>query len=467
MTVEVDPALLAIIDKAGAPTRAPKLPIPPETIPGSMNRVIGGFLLARMLHGGLDYLLEYRAKMGDIYRGSSAGNPIAVLWDADEIQRILKNDDRAWSTAVAWIAGAFDGLDPRRGNPGMLLTLDFDEHRAARKLVQPAFTLTAIESYLRTAERMFGEAIDRWVARGQVGFKKESRTLLASVAGEIFTGIRDPQELAVVDNALADFWGILVVLSRNPLLSPTFRRARRGLETLIETFSKLVPERRKRGGDDLFSRMCAVEDREGLDDDAIVRVFITVMFGAFDTTSAGMTSMAYFLAKHPEWQERLREEAQAAPAGALDAASMRAMKQHEWVWKETLRMIPIVTYLARSPLREVEVLGHRLAPGTQVIMMTGGGGRHPKWWTNPETLDPVRFSPERAEDKKHGGIFNPFGAGAHACVGMQLANMEMKQFWHRMLRTCRFRLAPDYRGRHAFAPFGIVSGDVRLAIEKL
>jgi cytochrome P450 len=99
--------------------------------------------------------------------------------------------------------------------------------------------------------------------------------------------------------------------------------------------------------------------------------------------------------------------------------------------------------------------------------MTGGIGRHPKWWTNADTFDPERFSPERAEDKKHSGIFNPFGAGAHACVGMQLANMEMKQFWHRMLRTCRFRLAPDYTGRHSFAPFGIISGDVRLAVEKL
>lgn len=467
MNVDVDPALLATIEKPGAPARAVKLPVPPDTIPGSMSSLAGFVTLARMLTGGIDALLAHRAKMGDIYRGKWAGNPGIGVWDADEIHRILKNDERVWSTAVAWTTGVFDKLDPRGGNPGMLLTLDFDDHRVARKLVQPAFTLAAIESYLRTAERMFGETIDRWVARGHVDFKKESRTLLASVAGEIFTGIRDPEQLAVVDRALADFWSILVVISKNPLLSPAFRRARRGLKTLIETFTKLVPERRKRGGEDLFSRMCAIEDLEGLDDDAIVRVFITVMFGAFDTTSAGMTSMAYFLAKHPEWQERLREEALAAPPGALDATSMRAMKQHEWVWKETLRLVPIVAYLARAPLRDVDLLGHRIAAGTQVTIVTGGLGRHPKWWTKPDAFDPERFSPERAEDKRHPAIFNPFGAGAHACVGMQLANMEMKQFWHRMLRTCRFRLAKDYEGRHTLAPFGIISGDVRLAIEKL
>jgi cytochrome P450 len=467
MSLEVDPAILSIIEKPGSPIRAPKLPIPPDTLPGSVNTLRGALFLVRVLRGGLDYLLDYRAKMGDIYRGRSAGNPMVFLWDADEIQRILKNEDREWSTGIAWNAAVFDKLEPGRGNAGMLLTLDFDEHRTARKLVQPAFTFAAIDSYLRSAERMFGETIDRWIARGHVDFKKEARTLLASVAGEIFTGIRDPAGLAVVDRALADFWSVLLIMSKNALLSPTLRRARRGLATLIATFSQLVPERRKNGGDDLFSRMCAVEDLDGQSDDAIVRVFITVMFGAFDTTSAGMTSMAYFLAKHPDWQERLREEAFAAPEGPLDAASLRAMKQHEWVWKETLRLIPVVAFLSRVPLRDVRILGHHLMPGTQVRIMTGAMGRHPKWWTKPEIFDPERFSPERAEDKQHAGIYNPFGAGAHACVGMQLTNIEMKQFWHRLLRSARFRLEPDYDGRHCFSPFGVVTGDVRLAMERL
>ncbi|HMG24441.1 MAG TPA: cytochrome P450, partial [Kofleriaceae bacterium] len=136
-------------------------------------------------------------------------------------------------------------------------------------------------------------------------------------------------------------------------------------------------------------------------------------------------------------------------------------------WKESLRLIPVVLRMERIPLGDVEVCGYPIAAGTLVLAMTGGIGHHPKWWTRPGSFDPERFSPERAEDRQHPGIFNPFGAGAHACVGMQLANLEMKQLWHRMLRACRFRLAPDYDGRHTFAPFGIVSGKVRLALEAL
>ncbi len=465
--VEIDPALLAKIKSASAPVGMPPLARAPATMPGTKGAFKNFLVLVDLLRGGLRSVLEQRAKHGDIYQLALGGRPSVAVWDPEEIHRILRNDEQIWSSALAWNAYMFAGLDARGGNSGMLVTLDFDEHRAARKLLQPAFTTAAIEGYLRIADGHFSANIDGWVKSGHIAFKSEMRPLLARVAGEIFTGIRDPAELAAIDRALYDFWHAMNALAKNPWLSPTYRRARKGLETLLRTFLELVPKRRGTGGEDLFSRMCNHEDLEGADDETIVRTTIAVMFAAFDTTSAGMTSMGYLLAKHPEWQERLRAEAMAAGDGPLDVAAMRGMKYHEWVWKETLRLVPPVLNVARCSVRDVDVSGYTLKAGTLVSAMIGGVGWHPKWWTNPAAFDPERFSPERAEDRRHPGIYNPFGAGARACVGMQLANMQMKQFWHRMLRACRLRLAPDYEGHHSLAPFGIISGDVRLALERL
>jgi cytochrome P450 len=50
---------------------------------------------------------------------------------------------------------------------------------------------------------------------------------------------------------------------------------------------------------------------------------------------------------------------------------------------------------------------------------------------------------------------------------MQLAYLEMKQFWHAMLHRCRFTLAPDYEARHQHTPMGCVSGKVRLKLDRL
>jgi cytochrome P450 len=465
--VDVDSSLLKVIGSPSIPGRTPKPPSLPKDIPGKEGTLTSIVGVLQGIRRGIAFSLELRARYGDVVRGTFVGTPVLVLWDADEIHRILKNDDQLWSTAMGWDTFLLGGLDPRAGNTGTLLSLDFDEHRAARKLVQPAFTLKAIDGYLSMADRTFAPTIATWTRRGNVGLKKEMRTLLARVSNAIFTGLEDPREVEVIDRALSDFWKGMLVLSKNPWLSPTFRRARAGLATLIEKLLALVPERRRTGGDDLFSRMCAIEDTEGFSDEALVRIFITVMFGAFDTTSAAMTSMGYLLARNFDWQERLREEARSVGAGPLGASAMKGMKLHEWVWKETLRLMPVNGFIPRRALREAVVAGHTLPAGALVLPMNGGIGRHPKWWKDADKFDPERFSPERAEDRQHPGIYNPFGGGAHACVGMQLANMEMKLFWHRMLTSCRFRLTRDYVAHHTFSPFGVVSGDVGLTIDAL
>jgi len=461
--VQVDPALLEHIRSAGTPHAAPKVPELSRSIPGISGFFANMRVLYRSLHDGVMLASELREIHGDVFRAPFLGMSSLWIWDADEIHKILKNDDKAWSAALGWDALMFEGLDPSVANTGSLLSVDFEDHRVARKLVQPAFTLKAIEGYLEIADRRFEETIASWVRDRVVPFKAEVRKLLARVANEIFTGIRDPNEIAKVDRALTHFWSGMMSVARNPWISPTYRRSREGLATLIRTFLELVPARREAPGTDVFSRLCAVKDSD-MSDEAMVRVFVSIMFGAFDTTSAGMTSMAYLLAKHPEWQDRLRAEARSAGAAPIDVAAMKQMKEHEWVWKETLRLMPVNGFLPRRALRAVSVGGHDLPAGALVAPLNGGIGRHPRWYANPLVFDPERFSPERAEDRQHPGIFNPFGSGAHACIGMQLANMEMKIFWHRLLGAASIELETDYEARHTFTPMGIVSGPVQLAL---
>jgi cytochrome P450 len=465
--VEIDPNLAALIKSAGAPVVSPPIPKPPRDLPGELGLLKGIGNVIDSLRIGTVAGDRLREKYGDLYRFQFLGIPMVAVWNAEDIHKILKNEEQVWSTAMGWDTLMFEGLDPKGGNLGSLLSLDFADHRVARKLVQPAFTLKAIEGYLAILDRGFAPVIAAWRERKQIEFKPEVRTLLAKTALEIFTGIQEPEQMARVDRALSEFWRGMMALSRNPWVSPTFRKSRRGLATLLKTFLDLVPERREKGGADLFSRLCQVRDTDGLSDEAMVRVFITIMFGAFDTTSAGLTSMGYLLAKHPEWQERLRGEALAVGANAPDVAAMKKMTLTEWAWKETLRLMPVNGFLPRRALREVVLGGYRLAPGTFVAPMNGSIGHHPKWWSEPDKFDPERFSPERAEDQAHPGAYNPFGAGPHACVGMQLANMEVKMFWHRLLSSCRFRLTTDYVAGHSSTPMGIVTGAVDITLAPL
>jgi cytochrome P450 len=71
---------------------------------------------------------------------------------------------------------------------------------------------------------------------------------------------------------------------------------------------------------------------------------------------------------------------------------------------------------------------------------------------------------ECLREKRHSGIYGPSGAGAHVCIGMQLANLEAKLVVHALLIRCRFELASHDDARHTFAPIGCVLGDVRLRL---
>ena len=68
---------------------------------------------------------------------------------------------------------------------------------------------------------------------------------------------------------------------------------------------------------------------------------------------------------------------------------------------------------------------------------------------------------------KHAGIYNPFGGGAHLCIGMQLATLEASVFFHHLLTHCRFELKKDYEPRHTWNPLGCVSGKVGLKLVAL
>jgi cytochrome P450 len=414
---------------------------------------------------GVAHLQAQVRRYGPIYRHMIGGDAAVFVSDADLLASIARNEDKTWSTALAY-RRLFSPVMPGVETHDTITTLDFDQHRDARRLLQPAFSPAALESYTEVAQSAFDPEIERWVKRGRVQFRAEARRLFADVAGRIFLGISDPSEAKWLDKATADVWASLTVLVRSALLNPTWRRALRGYQSLYSTLLTRVPGRRSSGGHDLFSLMCRGQT-EPFDDARLVRTFFGILMAAFDTTSLATTSMAYLLAKHPDWQERLRAEALAVSPAAAGFAGLKQLELHDRAWKETLRLYPLALGLPRFALRDVELLGHSIPAGTFVNALIGPVLRDPRYWTSPDQFDPDRFAPDRAEDKRHRGAYLPFGSGAHACIGLSLATLEAKTFWRTLLSRARIKLARNYRARHHFRPLGSVSGPVELILEAL
>jgi cytochrome P450 len=95
---------------------------------------------------------------------------------------------------------------------------------------------------------------------------------------------------------------------------------------------------------------------------------------------------------------------------------------------------PPVPYILRRTVRPCSLGGHQLPARAPVGVLIRGPMNNPAIWKAPERFDPDRYAPERAEDHRHRHAWLPFGAGAHRCIGADLALQQAKVFCHQLFR---------------------------------
>ncbi|XP_040096941.1 prostaglandin E2 omega-hydroxylase CYP4F21-like isoform X2 [Oryx dammah] len=187
------------------------------------------------------------------------------------------------------------------------------------------------------------------------------------------------------------------------------------------------------------------EDGKGLSDEDIRAEADTFMFEGHDTTASGLSWVLYNLAKHPEYQERCRQEVQ-------ELLKDREPKEIEWddlaqlpfltmCIKESLRLHPPVTVISRRCTQDIMLPDGRVIPKGVICLISIFGTHHnPSVWPDPEVYDPLRFEPENIKGRSP-LAFIPFSAGPRNCIGQTFAMTEMKVVL--ALTLLRFRILPD------------------------
>ena len=188
------------------------------------------------------------------------------------------------------------------------------------------------------------------------------------------------------------------------------------------------------------------EDGSGLSDADVVNHMIFLLMAAHDTSTITVSTIMRHLGAHPEWQQRLRDEAAGLP-DCPDLDQLDQLVSFDLVMKECLRLLPPVPVLARRTVKDTEVLGVQIPAGRLVAVMLHLAHHLPEYWPDPERFDPERFAAHRREDKVHRHAWEPFGGGVHKCLGMAFAGAEVKLIVHQLLRRFEWSLDADYRDR--------------------
>ena len=276
-----------------------------------------------------------------------------------------------------------------------MLFIDAPEHSRLRKLMNKGFSPAVVECLRPQVELMVDRMLDPLQRDSEIDLMKQiAHPLPVSVIAEML-GIRaaNQEDLLRKSDAIAAFMG-------NP--SRTEAQARTAQDAILELtayFGKVVAERRTRRGNDLVSLLLDIEEEgEVLTEEELYAQCIMLLFGGHETTRNLIGNGIYTLLRHPEQAAELRGNQELIRSAV----------------EELLRYESPVQFSARVTREEVGICGAQLGRGETILFMNAAANR-----------DPQRFQePDRLDLKRANNSHLAFGAGAHFCIGSQLARLE-------------------------------------------
>lgn len=162
------------------------------------------------------------------------------------------------------------------------------------------------------------------------------------------------------------------------------------------------------------------------DDDEIRGELDSTILGGHDTTKAALAFTLYAIAKYPEVQQKVFEEAclvfKDDPERDVVDGDVAKLEYTDTVVKETMRMFPPVPYVARKLTDEFTVNGYTFPKDAEVLISPYLMGRNPRYFKDPLVYNPDRFI---GLDSYPEG-FIPFSVGMRKCIGQTISIMLLK-----------------------------------------
>ena len=378
---------------------------------------------------------------GPVYKNRAFGGWQVALIGADANELVLFDRDKVFSNEQGW-GPILDQLFPR----GLML-MDFDHHRADRRALSIAFKPEPMRHYSGALNRGIAQAVKQWSGR-PMEFYPAIKKLTLDLAADSFIGIPWGPEADKINEAFVYMVQASVAPIRKPLPGTLMRKGVKGREFLVDYFTRETHRRRAEGGgQDMFSQFATATREDGslLPVDEVVDHMNFLMMAAHDTITSSATSLIWLLAKNPEWQDKLRAEITAVTGGGSDLSydDLGKLELTEMAFKEALRLIPPVPSMPRRALKSFEFGGYRIPAGTGVGINTQYVHHMEEYWPQPEKFDPLRFTPEQVR-ARHKYAWVPFGGGAHMCLGLHFAYMQVKILLAQVLTRYSIEIAPGY-----------------------
>lgn len=354
-----------------------------------------------------------------------------------------------------------------------ILTAEGDHWRTHRRMIQPAFHRKKLAGLLQTMDAVIEQelrsistdsAVDIYPLMSDLAFQVVAQALFSRP--DIRERMHRLQQLTEANQRM------LIREMRQPYFKWWFRMrgttrkhlgyAREGRDLL----NTIIEERISSGEqvNDLLDMLLEAryEDGTAMSREQLIDEVLILFTAGHETTANVLTYVLYLLAKHPEQQEKLYQEAGQATMKASPGERIHASAFARQCIEEAMRLYPPVYVIDRVAKEADEIGGIHLEPGALVLMSIYELHRSETLWEDAGSFRPGRFAPDLGTS--YSSHYFPFGAGPRMCIGNNFAMYEMTLVLSRLILD--YRIETEQQSLKINPLISLKPGTVQLRFRK-
>ena len=405
--------------------------------------------LGQWITNPLKYMHNYDRECGDIFSLKMSGtlDKAVFISNPHTIQQVLTNDTKQFSAP-----GSINQiLQPFLGDRGIIL-LDGGEHRQRRQLLMPQFHGDKIRVYADLICTVTRDVVEQWQVGETINLREQMQSISLSVIlqavfglyrGERYDLIRDGliKVISLLESPINASFVLIPALQQDlGAWSPwgKFLRDRAELDRLI--YLEIADRRRNYQSDrtDILNMLIGSQDADGngMSDVELHDELMTMLFAGHETTATALAWAIYWINYLPEVKEKLGVEI-ATLGTERDPIAISRLPYLNAVCSETLRIYPVgMLTFPRITEKPVSIQGYELPAETVVVGCIYLTHHREDLYPEPHLFKPERFLERQFSPYE----YLPFGGGSRRCIGMALAQLEMKLALVEIIAHCQLEL---------------------------